>query len=353
MNNTIVGVDLAKELIQVCVYTNKKVQFNEEMTLVQFALWLLNAKPVTIVFEACGMSNYWKQRATIMGHNALIISAKLVSTIRQNQKTDANDALAIVQASSLPDVKFIAGKTVEQQELQSIKRLRELACRQQTAASNQLKGLLTEFNIKGRSVVDTVQSTLEDAENGFCNEFRMALKAGLDLYLGLVNAIKIYDDCINKVVQAHPECKKLLALEGVGPLNAVNLYIALGCADLGVFSKGKDVSACIGLTPIQHSSGGITKLGTIGKYVKNSILRSQLITGAMSAVNQAVRKEPKTEKDLWIRGLVERRGKKCAAVALANKTVRTAFAMLTQGTDYKAVLLPAKPDNGVLSAAFQ
>ena len=340
MNNTIVGVDLAKELIQVCVYTNKKVHSNEEMTLTQFALWLLNAKPVTIVFEACGMSNYWKQRATASGHNAQLISAKLVSVVRQNQKTDPNDALAIVQAAHLPDVKFIAGKTVEQQELQSIKRLRELAVKQKTAASNQLKGLLSEFNIKGRCLVDAIESTIEDAENGFCYQLRLALKTGLEQYLALASAVNAYDDCIAKSVQTHPECKKLLALEGVGPLNAINLYIALGCAELGVFSKGKDVSACIGLTPIQHSSGGITKLGSIGKYVKNSILRSQLITGAMSAVNQAVKKEPKTGKYLWIRGVVGRRGKKCAAVALANKTVRTAFAMLTQGTEYKAAQLP-------------
>jgi transposase len=308
MNNTIVGVDLAKELIQVCVYTNKKVQFNEEMTLVQFALWLLNAKPVTIVFEACGMSNYWMQRATALGHNALLILAKLVSVVRQNQKTDANDALAIVQATHLPEVKFIAGKTVEQQQLQTMKRLRELAVKQQTAASNQLKGLLSEFNIKGRSLVDTIQSTLEDAENGFSSEFRLALKAGLEYYLAIISAIKTYDGCLEKTAAAHPECKKLMSLEGVGPINAINLYIALGCAELGVFNKGKDASACIGLTPLQHLSGGKTKLGSIGKYVKNSILRSQLITGAMAAVNQ---------------------------------TVRTAFAMLTQGTNDKAVLSKA------------
>jgi transposase len=119
------------------------------------------------------------------------------------------------------------------------------------------------------------------------------------------------------------------------------IYLALGCAEIGVFNKGKDASACIGLTPIQHSSGGVVKLGSIGKHCKNSILRSQLVCGAMAAVNQAVKREAKTKKDVWLKGLVERRGKKCAAVALANKTVRTAFAMLTHGTQYKAELLAA------------
>ena len=144
---------------------------------------------------------------------------------------------------------------------------------------------------------------------------------------------------MEELVDQHEDCKRLLKLEGVGVINAVNLYIALGCADLGTFLKGKDASACIGLTPIQHTSGGKIKLGSIGRYVKNSLLRSQLITGAMAVVSQVCKRTALTSKELWIQQLVARRGKKIAAVALANKTVRTAFAMLTQGTEYKADLL--------------
>lgn len=124
-------------------------------------------------------------------------------------------------------------------------------------------------------------------------------------------------------------------------INAVNLYIALGCADLGSFIKGKDASACIGLTPIQYTSGGNVKLGSIGKNVKNSLLRSQLINGAMSVIAHVCKRGALTCKELWIQQLVIRRGKKVAAVALANKTVRTAFAMLNNGTEYKAQLLVA------------
>lgn len=344
MKNTIAGVDLAKEVFQVCLYTNKKVHSNEEMTHHEFALWLRKMKSMTIVFEACASSNYWKQVSIDAGHTVHLISAKLVAAIRQNQKTDSNDALAIVQASLLPDVQFINGKSVEQQQLQSILRLRELAVKQKTAQSNQLKSLLLEFNIrvsrKG-GLAGTIQSILEDAENGLSTEFKEALDAGYHQLLSAITSIDVYDRCLEKSIQKHRDCQRLLKLEGVGVINAVNLYIALGCAELGVFKKGKDASACLGLTPIQYSSGGKTKLGSIGKYVKNSLIRSQLITGAMAVVSQVEKRPARTKKDTWIQGLVGRRGKKCAAVALANKTVRTAYAMLTQGTEYKAEALTA------------
>jgi transposase len=115
MYRTKVGVDLAKKVIQVCIYRDKKVLSNEEMTPDEFLCWLIKAKPVTIIFEACGTSNYWMQRAIEAGHDARLISAKLVSTVRQNQKTDKNDALAVIHAALLPDITFISGKSIEQQ----------------------------------------------------------------------------------------------------------------------------------------------------------------------------------------------------------------------------------------------
>ncbi|CAG8998913.1 MAG: hypothetical protein CENE_00877 [Candidatus Celerinatantimonas neptuna] len=118
------------------------------MTPNEFTCLLANTESVTVIFEACGTSNYWKQLAASLGHDARLISPKLVDSVRQNKKTDKNDTLAIVQASLLPDVAFISGKTIEQQQLQSVMRLRELSIRQKTAAKNQLTALLSKFNIK-------------------------------------------------------------------------------------------------------------------------------------------------------------------------------------------------------------
>ena len=177
MNNTTVGVDLAKDVIQICVFSQQKIISNTEMNVNDFALWLVKTKPIRIVFEACGTSNYWKQKAAESGHQVLLISAKLVNAVRQQQKSDKNDALAIVQASLLPNVKFIEGKTIQQQQLQTLMRIRELAVKQKTATKNQIKTLLLEFNIRvsnrNGDLSTTIQNLLEDAENGFTAYFEV------------------------------------------------------------------------------------------------------------------------------------------------------------------------------------
>ena len=340
MKNTTAGVDLAKDVIQVCLVKGKRVILNKEFTIEQFVQWVVTSKPMSIVFESCSTSNYWKQFASEQGHDARIVSAKLVANIRQNQKTDSNDALAIVQASQLIEVKFIKGKSFAQQELQSLQRMRGLAKKQKKALGNQIKSLLLEFNIRITSqaggIKGVVEDTLENAENGFCDQFREGLHMALQQYLQMVSNLASYDKLLRQAIKPFPDCQKLMALEGVSTVNAVNLYLVIDCEDRGPFKTGQDAAACIGVTPAQYSTGGKVNLGHIRKMGRNSReIRSTLICGAMSVVKSLINREPKTQKELWLKGIMERRGNKCAAVALANKTVRTAFALLTKGTYYE------------------
>lgn len=343
MNNIIAGVDLGKNAIQVCLVKAKKVLSNQEMSPDEFLVWLARSQTMTIIFETCTTSNYWKQVAEQNGHVSKLISAQLVSQIRQNQKTDKNDALAIVQASELTNIRFAKGKTRDQQELQSLLRMREQAIKHKVALRNQLEGLLLEFNIRIKrqqgGLRGCIEATLEESENGLSMLLRQALHVQWQLYLSVQNAICELDRQMESAVKNNDMCQRFLALEGVSFINAINLYVCLGSNELGTFKRGSDAAACIGLTPIQHSSGGKTKVGSIGKYVRNKSVRSYLISGAMSFIVSLQRRSPRTEKEQWLQELVERRGKKCAAVALANKTVRTAFAMLQNNTSYKAVPL--------------
>lgn len=345
MNNTIVGVDLAKKVIQVCVVKRHKVLLNEAMSASEFSLWLATQSSVVIVFEACSMSNYWKQKAQEHGHIARLISTRLVAAVRQQQKTDKNDALAIAQAAQLPEVQFISGKTFEQQELQTILRMRELGVKQKVALGNQIRALLAEFNITASpaqgGLSRAVQDTLETADNGFSMIFREALHLTWQAYLAIIERIQHYDQQLAKVIKQHPDCQRLMALEGVSVINAINLFNLLKLGDDVSFRSGREAAACVGLTPIQHSSGGKAVLGSIGKHIRNQLVRSQLISGAMAVVGALSRRSAKSQKEVWLKNLIERRGKRCAAVALANKTVRTAFALLRDGSEYQAQAVTA------------
>ncbi|MFT5277641.1 MAG: transposase [Granulosicoccus sp.] len=142
------------------------------------------------------------------------------------------------------------------------------------ATRKQIIALLLELNFRspnhGAGMIGKIEDIAEDGENGLPIALRQALNAAKEQFECMVKAIATHDKFLEQCIQTHHDCKELLKLEDVGPINAVNLYISLGCAELGTFSKGKEASACIGLTPIQHTSGGKVKLGTIGKQYAQS-----------------------------------------------------------------------------------
>jgi transposase len=331
----VIGVDLAKNVIQVSVVTpaGKEVQ-NKAFTRKKFAEFLVKQKPGLVAFEACATAHYWSRVAREHGHAAKIIPAKAVAPFRQGHKTDPNDALAVAEAASRPNVKEAPMKTVEQQGLQAIQRSRELLIHDRTALSNHLRGLLMEFGIvipRGFAALHRhIPEILEDAENGRPDFYRSTLNLLYGRLIALKQDIDTLDGQIAILVKQNAACEQLTHIEGIGPISSVLLYATLGTGE--AFANGRQFSAYLGLTPKQYSSGGKTVLIGISRHVANKRLRSVLIQGARAYIHRL--KEPRTPKERWLWALIQRAGYGRAAVALANKNARTAWALLTQGAVY-------------------
>ena len=334
--STTVGVDLAKNVIQVSVVSGRgKALFNRSFTRHKFAEFLGKQKASLVAFESCASADYWARVAQRCGHESRIIPAKAVSPFRQGHKTDSNDALAVAEAARRPNIKEAPMKTAEQQGLQAIQRSRELLIQECTALSNHLRGILFEFGVtipQGfASLLKALPEILEDGENEVSDLYRPTLHRMHNRMLELRGDIEAMTREIDGLVKQHPICSRLTAIEGIGPIGALSLYAVLGSGQ--AFTRSREFSAYLGLTPRQFSSGGKTNIVGISRKVGNRRLRAILINGARAYVFRM--KEPRSLKDRWLKALIERAGPNRAAVALANKNVRTAWAMVTQGTEYQ------------------
>ena len=304
--STTVGVDLAKNVIQISVVSSRgKELSNRSLTRKKFAEFLGKQSPSLVAFEACASAHYWARAAKRHGHEARIIPAKAVAPFRQGHKTDSNDALAVAEAARRPNIKEAPMKTVEQQGLQSIQRSRYLLIQECIALSNHMRGILLEFGVtipQGfASLLRTLPEVLEDGDNDLPDLYRPTLHRLYGRMLELRIDIEAMTKEIDNLVKQHPVCSKLTALEGVGPIGALSLYAALGSG--AAFTKGREFAAYLGLTPRQHSSGGKTNIVGLSKKIGNRRLRSILIQGALAYVYRM--KEPRTSKDRWLKDLIE------------------------------------------------
>jgi transposase len=218
--------------------------------------------------------------------------------------------------------------------MQSVQRSRELLVQERTALSNHLRGLLLEFGVvipRGfAALTQRIPDILEDGENELPDIYRPTLARLYERFCRLREDIQFLDKQIACLVKQNEPCRHLTEMEGVGPISAILLFATLGTGE--AFKNGREFSAYIGLTPKQYSSGGKTNIIGISRHVANRRLRAVLIQGARAYVHKM--KEPQSPKDKWLWSLIQRAGYGRAAVALANKNVRTAWALLTRGTVY-------------------
>jgi transposase len=248
----VIGVDLAKNVIQISVLSpsNRELR-NSALTRRKFAEFLARQRPSLVAFEACATSHYWASVAQRHGHQVKIIPAKAVFPFRQGHKTDENDALAVAEAASRPNVKLAPLKTIEQQGMQAVQRSRELLVHERVSLSNHLRGLLMEFGIvipQGfASLYRLLPEVLEDGENELPDLYRPTLNLLYGRLCDLREDLERLNREIEVLVQANPVCRRLTALEGVGPVGSVLLYATLGTGE--AFVNGRQFSAYLGLTP--------------------------------------------------------------------------------------------------------
>ena len=333
-----VGIDLAKNVFQIHgVDRHDKVVWRRRLARDKWLNALLEKTDpgCEIGMEACAGAHHWARELQAEGFTVKLIAPQFVKPYVKSNKNDANDAEAICEAMSRPNMRFVAVKTVEQQDIQAAHRIRTELIGHRTAKANQIRGLVAEYGLVAPQQLARLRAAvpdwLEDAENGLTSRFRGLLNGLWNDLKTLDQRVAELDHEINMIAQNDPVAKRLQQLRGVGPMVATALVATVGNAEQ--FANGRQMAASLGLTPRQHSSGGKDRILGISKR-GDAHLRSILIHGARSVIRTASLKDDRLSQ--WVTSLAERRHPNVAAVALANKTARIAWAMLRNGTDYES-----------------
>jgi transposase len=338
-----VGVDLAKDVFQLHgVDRDGKTVWQRKLNRNEWIKVLLEKiEPGCVIgMEACGGAHHWARLLQSKGFVVKLIAPQFVKPYVKSNKNDVNDAEAICEAMSRPHMRFVNIKSVEQQDIQATHRIRAALMDQRKAKSNQIRGLLSEYGLVAPREICHLRKAipywLEEMDNGLTDRLRRLLHGVWQDLLILDQRIKVLDQEIELLAANDPVAKRLQQLRGVGPMIATALLATVG--DASQFNNGRQMAASLGLTPKQNSSGGKSKLLGISKR-GDSYLRSLLVHGARSMIQIAKGKDD--HLSLWVMRIVNNRHPNIAAVAMANKTVRIAWAMITKGLDYKAELASA------------
>jgi len=335
---TTIGLDLAKSIFQVHGIDALGVlvvrrQLKRRRVLPFFA----KLPPCLVGMEACATSHYWAREIAKLGHEVRMMPPRYVKPYVKRNKNDAADAEAICEAVTRPTMRFVPIKTPEQQSVLMLHRTRQLFVGQRTTLINAIRAHLAEFGIVagvGRNGVEVLLELIAKGEDervpAAARECLMALAAQLQL---VKRQILEADRRVLAWHRSSTTSKRLEAIPGVGPLVATALVANI--PDPSIFRSGRDMSAWIGLVPKQNSTGGKQKLGSISK-AGNRYLRKLLVVGALSVIKRA--KKLGYTKHPWLVQLMERRSTKIAAVALANKIARMAWAMMTRNESYRTPL---------------
>jgi transposase len=317
---TTIGVDLAKSVFHVHgVDSHGKVVVRKRVPRGRFMDFMAKQAPCLVGMEACASAHYWARRTRALGHDVKLMSPQFVKPYVKGNKNDGNDAEGICEAVSRPNMRFVPVKNVEQQDVQSLHRIREQYVKNRTALINQIRGLLGEYGIvlpQGSSRVrQEVPLIVDDDENELSDFFRDLLRMQLDHLRFLEQRVDECDKKIKTLSKNNEACQRLLKVPGLGPVTVTALVSAVGNAK--DFKNGRQLAAWLGLVPRQWSTGGKPRLLGISKR-GDRYLRKNFVHGARSVVSRASSKESRSSR--WVSGVEERRGRNVAIVAVQPGT---------------------------------
>ncbi|HBM40683.1 MAG: transposase [Dinoroseobacter sp.] len=335
MQVTTVVLDLAKNIFQVHGVTeNGEVAFNQALRRAQLFAFFEKLPPCLVGMEACGSSHYWARQLSKLGHDVRLIPAMYVKPYVKRGKSDAVDAAAICEAVTRPIMRFVAIKSEEQQGVLFLHRARDLIVRQRTQLSNMLRGLLGEFGIV---IVQGIGSAIKFAKGVLDGDKPGIPEVAIDVLDNLSNQlvalhlrVRRYEMRIRLQAKQDLRVTLLRSIPGVGPVTASAIVATAG--DASQFKNGREFAAWLGLTPLNRSSGGKEKLGLITK-MGDRYIRRLLVTGITSRLRQM--KTHPERVDPWSRALLDRKPTRLATVAMANKTARIIWAVLSKNEYYR------------------
>lgn len=329
-----IGIDIAKSVFQVHgINAEGAVVIRQRLRRVRVLEFFAKLAPCLVGLEACGSAHYWGRELMRLGHEVRLIAPSYVKPYLKRQKNDAADAEAICEAVTRPNMRFVPVKSSEQQSIMVLHRTRSILVRQRTQLTNAIRGHMAEFGLTaavGRNGLQALIKVIADSGDARVPDEARACLLMLVEQLGSINTqILESDRRIIASARSTEVGQRLMEIPGVGPVLASALVATIG--DPKSFMSGRNLAAWIGLVPRQNSSGGKERLGSITKQ-GDRYLRQLLVVGAVAVVRYAMRNGARRP---WLVQLLARRTPKVAAVALANKNARMAWAIMTSGERYR------------------